>query len=100
MPSVIEITNGPQHDSFINQNQRAMIFFGSERCGHCREMGPVYEQLARAYPSVAFAHVEVSRVKTENIDGVPVFVGYSNGAYVDMVLGAQRRELLSLITKL
>ena len=100
MPSVVEITNGPEHDSFINQNQRAIIFFGSDRCGHCREMASVYQQLTRAYPSVAFAHVEVSRVKTENIDGVPVFVGYSNGGYVDTVLGANKKELLSLITKL
>jgi len=100
MTSVSEITNAPEHDYFIIQNPRALIFFGSERCGHCREMNPVYEQLARAYPTVAFAHIEVSKVKTDNIDGVPVFVGYRDGEYVNMVVGARKKELLLLITNL
>lgn len=101
MSRVLEITNLQEHDSFIANNDLAVIFFGSDRCQHCRNMVPVVENLADQYPSVAFAHIEVTKVKVENIKGVPAFVGYKMGNPVDIVIGADPEQLIDMIeTKL
>lgn len=100
MPSLIEITNVHEHDAFIETNPRAIIFFGSYDCGHCRAIYPTCEKLVNLYPQIAFSHVEVTQVKTENVEGVPVFVGYKNGEFVDTVVGASEKQLLNLIDKL
>lgn len=98
--TVFEITNVTEHDSLIHNNQRLVIFFGSNRCGHCKSIAPVFANLAAANPHIAFAHVEVSRIKTENVDGVPVFVGYKDGQPVDTVIGADDEGIIALIRQL
>lgn len=99
--SVVEITNYNQHESFINDNANAVIFFGSERCHHCVAITPVVKQLAGKYPNVKFGHVEVTKAKVQNINkGVPVFVGYRNHQPVDVVLGADEEGLVDLIESL
>lgn len=94
---VIEITNFPQQQKFISDNDRAVIFFGSSHCGHCGHMAPIYEGMPAKYPTVKFAHVETTRVKTQNINGVPVFVHYLRGEPVGVVLGADPKQLSKTI---
>lgn len=96
---MMEINTFDEHEAFIANNPRGIIFFGSQRCPHCVSAKPVVDNLARQYPQVKFAHVEVSRVKTENIKGVPVFVGYRNGQPVDVALGASPDSLSQLVNK-
>lgn len=96
---VAEITNFDQHQGLIANNDRVVIFLGSERCGHCRTMVPVVQKFARQYPNVAFGHVEITKVKTENVGPVPVFVGYRDHNPVDVVLGADNEALQGMITK-
>lgn len=99
MSSVVEITDSNDHEEFINK-PRAIVFFGSEYCGHCRNIFPKYEMLAHTFPGISFGHVEVTEVETENVDGVPVFVAYKDGKYVDMSVGASEKALMNLIQKL
>jgi len=101
MPRVTEITNFNDHESFIHNNDRGVIFFGSEGCHHCHNMGPFVEELSEKYPNVAFSHVEVSSVDVDHVNGVPVFVGYKLHEPIDVVLGANKKSLVSMIeTKL
>ena len=98
---VVEIKNANETDSFIGNNNKAIIFFGSIRCGHCRNMIPIFEKMAKQYPSIAFGHIEVTEVEVENIKGVPVFVAYKNHQPIDSVLGANLKSLTKMIqTKL
>lgn len=97
MSRVAEITNFSEQESFIANNERAVLFFGSERCGHCRNMVPVIERMTTQYPSVAFGHVEVTRVKVDNVNGVPVFVNYLRKVPVNVIIGASPQELTSAI---
>jgi len=94
---VIEITNSDEGDSFINNNNLCVIFYGSERCPHCRTMVPVYDNLAKKYKTIAFGHVETSKVKVNNLNGVPVFVGYKNQEPFDSVIGADPESLNEMI---
>lgn len=97
--NIVEISTFDEHESFINNNPKCIIFFGSHRCPHCVSAKPLIEDLARKHPQVKFAHVEVSQVKTENITGVPAFVGYNNGQPIDVVLGASPNSLSQLTNK-
>ena len=96
---ILEITNSDESDSFIANNNLAVIFFGSVRCPHCRTMVPVYQELANKYKSVAFAHVEVSLVEVNDLDGVPTFAGYKNHVPVASVIGSSPDGLISMIEK-
>jgi thiol-disulfide isomerase/thioredoxin len=93
-----EIRNLEDHDEFIKNNTRGVIFFGSKYCPHCQEMEPVVKDLAKQYPRVKFAHVETTEVNVENVGGVPSFVGYKNREAVGVVLGADTDKLIKMIT--
>ena len=100
MSTVREITHMAEHDAFIKNNPSAVLFFGSNRCGHCKDITPFFGQLSKQYPNVAFGHVETTRVKTEGADAVPVFVGYKNGRPLPPVLGADEQGLKALVLRL
>lgn len=97
MSHITEITNDQEHDAFIANNTHAVIFFGSYKCHHCQSMTPIYQKLSDKYPQIAFAHVEVTKVHVDNLDGVPVFVGYRDHVPVDTVLGVDERALINMI---
>lgn len=99
MSRVVNITNSDESDAFIARYPRGIIFFGSIRCPHCRTMTPVYENLADKYKSVGFGHVETSKVEVDNLDGVPVFVGYKNGNPIETVIGARPEALITMIER-
>lgn len=100
MSRVREIKNSGQADSFVKQNKLGVIFFGSARCPHCRNMTSTVEELATKYNLVAFAHVETSEVEVENLDAVPVFLAYKDGEPVDMIVGASPKSLGSMVENL
>lgn len=97
MSHVAEITNYDQQTSFINNNPKGIIFFGSSRCHHCADMIPVVQDLSQKYPSVAFAHVETTKVKVDNVDGVPVFVAYKSSVPIDVLVGADDEKLRDIV---
>ena len=101
MSRIIEINNFNDHESFIHNNERGVIFFGSVNCPHCHDMVPFFQDISVKYPNVGFAHVEVTKVDVDNVNGVPVFVAYQAGNPVDTVVGARTKSLVNMIeTKL
>ena len=100
MSSITELKNYVDHDEFIKNSPKAVIFFGSVYCGHCREITPLFKQLSRQNPSVSFAHIETSEVEVENVSGVPVFVAYKSGVPVEIVLGSKKDKLESMVKKM
>lgn len=98
---MVEINDADDFDSFLQNNKKGIVFFGSLSCGHCRSITPYVQELVKQYPDIGFAHVETSRVRTNNLKGVPVFCAYKNGQAVDKVVGANKPALQSMIaTKL
>ena len=100
MSHIVEITDSAEEESLIANNEKCVIFFGSQQCPHCRDIVPIYQELSNTYPSIGFAHVETSQVEVSNLDGVPVFVGYRNQECIDIALGASKKYLLNLIQSL
>jgi thiol-disulfide isomerase/thioredoxin len=95
---VVEIKNYKDYTNFLN-NKKCIIFFGSEMCGFCKTIAPVFEKLSNSkkYSTVKFAHVETSKVKTKNIAGVPVFVARPTE---EVVTGANEKAIINMLDNL
>jgi thioredoxin-like negative regulator of GroEL len=98
--TTVEITTVTQHDDFIETHDQCVLFFGSERCGHCHEIKPFFAQLAAQYPQIGFAHIEVTQVETWHIEVIPIFVFYEHQVPIHKLEGAQPDELQKLIASL
>lgn len=95
-----EITGGTDLDNFTAAHPRAVVFYGSVNCGHCRAITPLVQQLAKEYPTVSFAHCETSVVKVDGLEGVPTFIGYRDNRPIQRVLGAEQDELVQMVISL
>jgi thiol-disulfide isomerase/thioredoxin len=94
-----DINSSEQENVFLANNAKVLMFYGSVNCGHCRNIKPFIENLSRTVPGLSVGYVECSRIKTENIEGFPTFVYYRNGQYVGTVVGANRDEVMRMVTK-
>lgn len=95
--TMIEIQSLEQYNEVIHSYERCLVFFGSEMCSHCQEIKLLVYQLVRKYPSIKFIHVEVTKVHVDNLNGVPIFVGFHQGTAIDKVEGANQKELINLL---
>lgn len=95
-----EITDAAGLDRFTAAHNRALVFYGSKGCGHCRAITPLVQQLVSEYPTVSFAHCETSQVDVDGLEGVPTFIGYRNNQPIQRVLGADADELVDMVSNL
>lgn len=94
---VTELTSAAQYDKFLTNNDRAIVFYGSKECGYCRSAAPVFEKLSDKHPDLAFAHIEVTKVKVAKMEGMPTFVCYRNQEPIDKVVGFNEKGINRLI---
>jgi thioredoxin-like negative regulator of GroEL len=96
--NVQEIKTVEDHDGFIENNDKCIMFFGSNRCSKCGDMTAIYNDMARNYPQIKFSHVEVTKTTVEDLgDSLPVFVCYKNNTPVGKVIGADKNGIVNMI---
>lgn len=100
MERVFEIEAYDEWESIIENSPRLVIFYGSRYCGHCTTITPFFEKLATQYQDVIFSHLETSRHKVADLDGVPTFAAYQNGQEFDLVVGGDTKALTNLVRSL
>lgn len=70
----------------------SVIDFRAERCGPCRMLGPIIEQLGEEYKDVKVAKVNVDEnqelAATFQVSSIPVVFFIKDGQVVDKVIGA------------
>jgi thioredoxin 1 len=80
-----------------------LAVFDSLRCGPCKMIGPVFEQLAGENPDVEFVKVDVDEAEEIaaacGIQAMPTFQFYKGGAKVDEMRGADQQGLVAMIQK-
>lgn len=75
------------------------------RCGPCRYIGPIFEQLSDENDLVDFYSCDVDSSGADgvaaicNISAMPTFQFYKDGEKVDEMMGADQRQLMNLIDK-
>jgi len=99
-----EIKTYQELQRFIEINKNVVVFIGSLKCGHCRNIHPEIVKLTPRYNHIKFVHIEVSkfdRMEKLNISqGVPVFDFYKNGIYNSRVEGADLDAIINKIQSL
>jgi len=69
----------------------SMIDFRAERCGPCRMLGPIIEQLADEYPDIKIAKINVDENQelawTFQVSSIPVVFFLRDGQVIDKITG-------------
>lgn len=89
----------------ISGNDKVVVDFGANWCGPCKNIKPVFEQLAKQYKGkIAFASVNIDNAKdlaaSLGITSIPVFLFLKNGQEYKKFVGANQGELKSTLEKL
>ena len=76
----------------LESGKLAIIDFRAERCGPCRMLGPIIEQLSEEYKDVVVAKVNVDEnqqlAATFQVSSIPVVFFIKNGQVVDKIIWA------------
>jgi thioredoxin 1 len=97
-PGVVKLDTS-SFDSFIKTELPVVVDFWADWCMPCRIMGPVMEELSKAYAGKAlFGKVDVDQnsqiASRYGIMSIPHFLIFKNGALVEKIVGAVGREPL------
>ena len=70
----------------------SVVDFRAERCGPCRMLGPIIEQLAEDYKNVKIAKVNVDEQQqlaaTFQVSSIPVVFFIKDGQVIERIVGA------------
>ena len=97
--SVVELKSSDHHKQFVN-TPSAVVFFGSKRCGYCKQMKPVVQDMSKKHSRTKFGHVETTEMNVDNLEAVPIFIGYKNGEPVAKVRGADVKQLQEMVNQI
>jgi len=88
----------------LSGNAKAMVQFSASWCGNCRIMKPKFKKLASEHDDVAFFIVDAEKFpesrKLANVDNLPTFAAFSDGALVDQVQTNKVEGLTELFSKI
>ncbi len=104
MSSVVTLGDETSVEKFLTVNHKAVLYFTATWCPPCKAIKPIYEELAKKYPQVAFGKVDVddnSDAATEfEISAVPTFVFFDGEDAVERFSGADQTKLEKQIQEL
>lgn len=91
-------------DSFVAQQQPALIDFWATWCGPCRMLAPVIEAVAAAHTELQVGKVDVDKnqelAEKFGIMSIPTLLLFKNGQLVDKCVGYMpQAELESFVSK-
>lgn len=100
--TVIELNNS-NFDSIISSDKPTLVDFWAEWCGPCKMMHPVFERLAKKYPSIKFARVNVDQNQDISmrfgVQAIPTFIMFRSGQILDRMMGAVGEPGIHMICK-
>lgn len=104
---VYSLTTHEQIEQLAEQFPHRLIVvdFWAPWCGPCMEMKSTFSELATQHQDGIFISVNIDADTTEeikrvyNIQSIPLFVFIKNHKVIDMMMGANKSELLNKINK-
>ncbi len=74
-----------------------VVDFTATWCGPCRTMSPVFVELSKKFPEIAFLKVDVDQLRDVaqewDVQAMPTFIFIKDGKAVGKVVGAVKDEL-------
>jgi len=91
-------------EQFLTDNTKVMVQYSASWCGNCRIMKPKFKKLAAENEEVTFLMVDAEKYpnsrKFANVDNLPTFAAFEQGALVDQVQTNKVEGLTELFTKI
>ena len=96
----LEITDANFEELVLKSDKPVLVDFWAERCGPCRMVGPVVEEIAKEYDGKAV----VGKVNVDNnpqismqfgIRNIPALLYFKDGQVVDKQVGAVPKSVLA-----
>ncbi|KAJ1928655.1 glutaredoxin [Tieghemiomyces parasiticus] len=103
--NVLNLAKEEELYSLLQDNPEAtiLIFFSASWSPQCQQMGPLFDELVKKYPTLRFVKVEAEDfeevAESYEVAAVPAFVFVRKLAIVDRVDGANAPELSRLAEK-
>jgi thiol-disulfide isomerase/thioredoxin len=89
---------------YLADHSKVMVQYAASWCGNCRIMKPKFKKLASENEDVAFLIVDAEKYpnsrKFANVDNLPTFAAFENGALIDQVQTNKVEGLTELFTKI
>jgi len=89
---------------YLADHSKVMVQFSASWCGNCRIMKPKFKKLASENEDIAFLMVDAEKFpnsrKFANVDNLPTFAAFEQGALVDQVQTNKVEGLAELFNKI
>lgn len=89
---------------YVAENNKVMVQYAASWCGNCRIMKPKFKKLAAENEDVAFLIVDAEKLpgsrKLANVDNLPTFAAFEDGALVEQVQTNKAEILIELFNKI
>ena len=89
---------------YLADNDKVMVQYAATWCGNCRIMKPKFKKMAAENDGVAFLIVDAEKYpnsrKFANVDNLPTFAAFQNGALVQQVQTNKAESLAELFTSI
>ena len=86
------INSQEEFDSFIKENNLALVDFYAEWCGPCKRIAPELEIMSEAMTSISFAKVNIDNVpilaESFRIRSIPTMILFKSGDENQRIVGA------------
>ena len=101
MSSVYNLSDDSAVTKFKSINDKSILYFTATWCPPCKMIKPIYENMAKENPEVAFGKVDIddnaeAAAKYE-ISGVPTFILFSKDDVHGRFTGADQSQLEKLV---
>lgn len=102
--SVISLSDADAVDKFRTINEKSVMYFTASWCPPCKMISPVYDELSKKYPKVAFGKIDVDENQDAamefQISAVPTFVFSKGAEATNKLAGADKVQLEKLVQEL
>ena len=101
-PGIIDL-NDSNFEQTISAENLTLVDFWAEWCGPCKSMHPIFESLAKQYPNVKFARINVDQNQNISrkfaVQSIPTFIMFKSGKIIDKMMGAVGAPGINMICK-
>ncbi len=102
--TVITLSDADAVDKFRTINSKSVMYFTATWCPPCKMIAPIYNEMSKNYPDVAFGKVDVDENQDAamefQIQAVPTFVFSKGVESVNKFSGADKDQLEKLVQDL
>ncbi|CAB3405339.1 unnamed protein product [Caenorhabditis bovis] len=103
--AIIEISDMEHLDRLIEQNKDTVLIldFFATWCGPCKEIAPVYKELAEKYRNIKFLKIDINEAEDVctkyDVKLMPTFVFLKNAEQIDILEGGYPDVLREMVAK-